>query len=340
MQRKRKHITSTSLYRFSILSLLLFVVLCSAYSAFHRGRAGIIITGDSCCVRAMEPFTGTPSGGAHYPQALNLYHDSLPEVSIYSMVIPTSVELYCPDEARSLVRSEAAVMQAMYDSLRGITPVNILPLMMQHKDKCIYARTDHHWLPLAAYYAAQEFARVARVPFRDLSAYDEQVVCDVVGTMYKFSGDLSVNRAPEDFIYYTPKDTTYTTTYVGHKPGRGRGVYTLTEPFEGPFFIRYKDGASSAYCTFMGGDTRTTHVKAFGKNHRRLMIVKDSYGNALPGYLFYSFEDIYVVDFRYFQKNIIAYVRENGITDILFANNMQHAYNQKTSTGIQKLLYR
>ena len=88
----------------------------------------------------------------------------------------------------------------------------------------------------------------------------------------------------------------------------------------------------------MGGDTRTTHVKAMGNNGRRLMIIKDSYGNALPGYLFYSFEDIYVVDFRYFQKNIIRYVKENGITDILFANNMQHAYNRATSNGIAKML--
>lgn len=56
------------------------------------------------------------------------------------------------------------------------------------------------------------------------------------------------------------------------------------------------------------------------------MIIKDSYGNALPGYLFGSFEDIYVVDFRYFTKNIVNYVNDNQITDILFANNLQHAY--------------
>ncbi len=326
--------------KYIISILLLLASVSQAQTTFHRGRAGIIITGDSSQVRAMEPFIGVASAAAHYPKALNLYKDSLPEVNVYSMLIPTSVEYYCPEDARSLVKPEAPVMQAMYDSLRRIKPVNVLHVLARHTDKCIYARTDHHWLPLAAYYAAEEFARIAHVPFRDLTSYDQHVVKDVVGTMYKFSGDISVKRAPEDFIYYTPKDSSYTTTYVGHRASRGRGGYTLTEPFEGPFFIKYKDGASSAYCTFMGGDTRTTHVKALAHNGRRLMIIKDSYGNALPGYLFYSFEDIYVVDFRYFQKNIIQYVREHSITDLLFANNMQHAYNSKTSAGIMRLLYK
>ena len=62
---------------------------------------------------------------------------------------------------------------------------------------------------------------------------------------------------------------------------------------------------------FMGGDTRATHVSTPTKNGRRLLIIKDSFGNALPAFLFFSFEDIYVVDFRYFQGNIKHYATEN-----------------------------
>ena len=70
------------------------------------------------------------------------------------------------------------------------------------------------------------------------------------------------------------------------------------------------------------------------------MIIKDSYGNALPGYLFGSFEDIYVVDFRYFTKNIVQYVKDNQITDILFANNLQHAYARSTARGLVGMLHK
>ena len=88
----------------------------------------------------------------------------------------------------------------------------------------------------------------------------------------------------------------------------------------------------------MGGDTRTTHVATKSKNGRNLLVIKDSYGNALPGYLFDAFDDIHVVDFRYFTRNIVKYVKDNNITDILLVNNLQHAYAQSTSTALIKML--
>ena len=54
---------------------------------------------------------------------------------------------------------------------------------------------------------------------------------------------------------------------------------------------------------------------------RKLAIVKDSYGNALVPCLTGSFEDIYVVDARYFEVNAISQFTEWGITDLLFAMN-------------------
>ena len=48
---------------------------------------------------------------------------------------------------------------------------------------------------------------------------------------------------------------------------------------------------------------------------------KDSYGNALIPWLTSSFEDIYVVDIRYFKKNAVKYIKNVGATDVLFAMN-------------------
>ena len=80
----------------------------------------------------------------------------------------------------------------------------------------------------------------------------------------------------------------------------------------------------------MGGDTKITQVRTATKNGRRLVIVKDSFGNALPGYLFFSFEEIHVIDFRYFNKNMKRYVKDHGITDILLASNMSFACSTAT----------
>ena len=110
------------------------------------------------------------------------------------------------------------------------------------------------------------------------------------------------------------------------------------KPVNGPFFYKFKDGNGGAYCTFMGSDMRIVKVKTGTRNGRRLMILKDSFGNAIPGYLFYSFEEINVVDYRYFSKNMRDFVKANAITDILFANNIFNAYSKKICSRYMRFL--
>ena len=88
----------------------------------------------------------------------------------------------------------------------------------------------------------------------------------------------------------------------------------------------------------MGGDTNTTSVTTSTRNGRHLLILKDSYGNALPSCLFSSFEEIHVVDCRYFLQNMADFVDNHAITDILFANNLIHASMAKTSQAYERYL--
>ena len=88
----------------------------------------------------------------------------------------------------------------------------------------------------------------------------------------------------------------------------------------------------------MGGDAKIVKVQTSTRNGRHLMILKDSFGNALPGYLFYSFEEIHVIDCRYFNKNMKKYVKDNNITDIVFANNITHLIPERTSNNLRKYL--
>ena len=174
----------------------------------------------------------------------------------------------------------------------------------------------------------------------DLSGYERRVVSHYVGSMYTFSRDPAVKASPEEFVYYVPRGVDYEATATVYRLGRGRRVVGQQGPAPSDFFVSYPDGARDAYCTFMGGDLRTVRVATSTRNGRRLMILKDSYGNALPGYLFHSFEEIYVVDFRYFTQGIRQYVSEHRITDVLFANNMMHACLPGTHRAYEGLLAR
>ena len=278
---------------------------------------GIVIVGSAPYTRALEPHSGSASLCNGYAQTANEIKKALGSgVNVYCMIIPTAVEFYCPASVKNRMSSQRATFEEAYRHLNGVRAVNIYNSLSNHVGEDIYLRTDHHWSPLGGYSAAQELARVAGVPFRDLSNYDRHVVKGYVGSMYSYSKDISIKQSPEDFVYYTPRNVEYTTTYVNYKSGAKAGV-------KGNYFYSYPDGSGGAYCTFMGGDSKITQVRTGNHNGRRIAILKDSFGNTIPGYLFYSFEEIHVIDYRYFNRNLKEYVADNNITDLCIANNIK-----------------
>lgn len=285
---------------------------------------GIIIVGKGDKVRALMIYGGTPQSGGAYAAAVNKYKETFgDDMNVYCMVVPIAIEFYCPEKVKASTKPQRPTIDNIYGKLSpSIKAVDVHTVLANHVAEDIYLRTDHHWAPLGGYYAAKEFARIAEVPFKSLDAYTQHTVKGFVGSMYGYSKDISVKEAPEDFIYYTPNGVEYATTYITYTIDENYNIADQTEPQRGQYYHHYKDGSGGAYCTFMGGDMKITKVRTSTTNGRRLMVLKDSYGNAVPGYLFFSFEEIHVIDYRYFSYNMKEYVGKNKITDILFVNNV------------------
>ena len=302
--------------------------------------SGIILVGSGENVRALMGFFGTERGGAKYAETVSLYGAAFGRsVNVYCMPIPTSTEYYCPEEASKFTKKQWPVFNSIFSHLtNGVKAVDVYTVLGQHVDEPIYLRTDHHWAPLGAYYAAQKFAEVAGVPFADLSTYEEHMVHRYVGSMYGYSQNVAVKKAPEDFVYYIPTGVEYSTTYVNYTLDEEFHVTGESKPYQSKYFFSFKDGSGAAYTTFMGGDIKMTKVVTSTHNGRRLLVIKDSFGNAVPGYLFHSFEEIHVADFRYFTKDVVSYVDENRITDILFANNITNTCVNYTYSRYRKFL--
>ena len=302
-------------------------------------KSGIMIIGTGKDVRAAESYGGRNAGEKEYAESANKYKRVFGDsVNVYCMVIPSAAAFYTPNKLSGSTRHQGKTIDRIFSYLSdSVKAVDVYTILGRHASEKIYSRTDHHWAPLGAYYAAKKFAAVAGVPFKDLSWYTKHTVKNYVGTMYMFSKQKEVKDAPEDFIYYTPDSIQYTTTYTNYVTRKGVAV-AEGKTVKGTFFQPVKDGSTGAYCVFMGGDAKITKVETSTKNGRRLVIFKESYGNAIPGYLFYSFEEIHVIDCRYFKKNIKKYVRDNHITDILFANNIARAVLNGTNRSYLRFL--
>lgn len=263
--------------------------------------------------RALMLFGGSYTKAEEYANTVNSYKSRLGDnVNVYSMIAPTAGQFYIPEKYQDLTNSETDNIDYINEHLdSSVKVVDVYSTLLPHVSEEIYARTDHHWLPLGAFYAAEEFAKTAETDFAPLASYQAVTKEGYVGTMYGYTGSDIIKNNPEDFTYYIPSNQ-YQTYYYDNDLTNGRTGNLLinldnVEPV-------------SWYLVFMGGDDKITHINTDCTNGRTLVMIKDSYGNALVPCFTSSFTDIYVIDMRYFNDiNIVDFANTVGCTDLLFA---------------------
>lgn len=260
--------------------------------------------------RAIMLYGGAWGNEVKYAEDVNAYKEALgKDVNVYSMVLPTNVSFYLPENYLDLVESEKDDIDSIEKNLKDVTHVDAYTALLKHKKEAIYSRTDHHWQPLGAYYAAEEFAKDAGVDFADISEYKKHILSGYVGTMYGYTKSSTLLENPEPFIYYEPQTDVEVTQYTS----------SFTNPTETELFINPENLDSSSYYLVFGMDDNIRHIRTKCRNGRTLVIFKDSYGNALLPFLTSSFENIYLCDIRYFDINAKSFIEEVEATDVLFA---------------------
>lgn len=276
------------------------------------GQNGILVAGINDHYWGIMFYGGTYGYCDQYVYDVKEFQAALPQVSVYSMVIPTSVDFYNPPEYAGYTAVQKDKIEYIEKELSkaGITNISVYDVLESHKNEQIYSRTDHHWMPLGAYYAAKEFCDSQRLKISPLSKYRKATYGGYVGSMYYYSQDYNLYNDPEEYdVYYSPNEDKLTTTYYNRYYDNG---------YESNLFVC--NDASYYYLSFLGSDDLIAHVKTDVKNGRNLVVVKESYGNALIPFLTEAFENIYVIDLRYCEKNVVKFCKEVDATDLLFAN--------------------
>lgn len=272
--------------------------------------------------RIFEIYGGDPDGDTEvYAATLNAFSEKVgPSVNVYSMVIPKACAYYLQqadgDKYQKYLNKDRDDIYKISELLSGVIDVNVYNILGKHANEDIYFRTDHHWSGLGAYYAATVFAEKAGTAIDPLSDFTVTERNGFLGSLYSRSnGNTALLNNPEIFKTYHP-DTDYTVTY--YNPG---DLESNPREHEGGFFWEIGENRKSDwYSTFIRGDSYS--LKAVSnecKNGRKLLIVKDSYGNALAPFIMEGFEEIYIVDAREYNVSLAKTVEKFGITDVLFA---------------------
>lgn len=276
--------------------------------------------------RAYTAFKYSAPAAELYADALNRFRNSIDtKVRVYSLLAPTSVEFSKNTNVQKLSDSQQDAFAHVNERLdTTIGQVDAYSVLNDHKDEYIYFRTDHHWTVLGAYYAYTNLMKKMGEKPVLLSTYQKNDITDFLGTAYKQTLKNELKTHPDTITYYSPYSKY---TYTMHT-STGKAI---SLKIVDPNFAKY---SSTFYAVFLGGDYPWGEIQTNNNNGKRIVVIKDSYANALIPFLLPHFEKVYYIDPRYFQGNMIDFVNEQKITDVLFLNNSTVARDD----GIAKLL--
>jgi hypothetical protein len=261
--------------------------------------------------RAMEPFGGDPNGARGWARAVNKYHDELAgRASVYAILAPSQSAFYLPPEYQRRSRPQKPHIDTSYALLRpGVRAADAYGELQQHVAEYLYYRTDHHATGLGAYYMYRAFCRTAKLEPVPLQRMRKGVQNRWLGSLYWLTRDARLRKTPDQVEYFVPPVETQTVIY----PSSGRG-----KPRPAPLF---REG-NTGYGVFLGGDYAMMVARTSLTNGRRVVLVKNSQGNAFATLLVSHFEEVVVIDYRYFDGSLLDLIRERKMTDVILFNGV------------------
>ncbi|QMV44289.1 DHHW family protein [Cohnella cholangitidis] len=276
--------------------------------------------------RAFTAFEYSASAAEMYADTLNRFRKSVDKkVRVYSLLAPTSVEFTDNASIKKLTDSQKDAFAHVLERLDGaIGKVDAYSALENHKEEYVYFRTDHHWTALGAYYAYTKLMEQMGETPVPLDKYQKSDIPDFLGTAYKQTLSPKLKSHPDTLTYYMPFTKYDYMMYTSTNKAVKRNV---VDP-------KYAELSSTFYAAFLGGDFPWGEITTDKKNGKRIVVVKDSYANAFVPFLLPHFEKVYYLDPRHYKGNLIDFVKEQKITDVLFLNNSTVTRN----TGISKIL--
>ncbi|MGP1569599.1 MAG: DHHW family protein [Eubacteriales bacterium] len=212
-----------------------------------------------------------------------------------------------PDYAQNY--EQDSILDAAKSAL-GENFIDIRKILKEHKDEYIYYKTDHHWTSLGAYYAYVELAK--HLEFKPLE--QESLQKRILSENFLGSTEAKIPT------FFSPKDEiwAYENSQILDSSARyedGKPAKMFDESF-----LKKRD----KYSYFTGGNhplikiSRNIDEREKTGNVKSILIIKDSYANCLAPLLLNHYHTVYLVDLRYYRKNL-----ETLISDIRFADNVE-----------------
>lgn len=248
-------------------------------------------------------------------EAINSFGAATPQLNKYLMVVPNAIEFHRDKLPPYLeTESQAKWLAQIKSSLRqDIKFVDVYQILQARREEYLYYKTDHHWTTLAAFYAYQKFIEATGDTPRTLDDYAvEQARGDFYGSLSSKSGLRALTS--DTIQIFRPKKQTAVQVEYYETEGSSQVVTSLYQWSQ----LQKKD----KYAVFLGGNYPLIKITSQAAPGKKLLVLKDSYANCFIPFLTEHYNQIFVVDLRYYGDILSDLIRENGISDVLLLYNV------------------
>lgn len=238
---------------------------------------------------------------------------NISDIDKYFMLVPNSVKIL-EDKLPSYAPNgdQLIYMNRVRDSIDNrIIFVNVYEELYSNKNEYIYYKTDHHWTTKGAYLAYQRLMNdMGIIPHGEKYFNIEKATDSFYGSLYSKSGIRNIK--PDTIELYIPKkDEDLKVEYIDEGKVLN-SVYNMES-------LKKKD----KYTVFLGGNQPLIKISSNAGKGKKLLLLKDSYANSLIPFLTGHFTEIYVVDPRYYDKDIKLLIEEENIDNLLILYNIK-----------------
>ncbi len=279
--------------------------------------------------RGFELFSGGASMGKAYANVINTFSRlKMPGLKIYNMIIPNGFEFEVTERYISKIKpAKKAINELFAEEDPEIIKINPVDEIRKHRTEYIYFNTDHHWTSLGAYYAYRAFCTAASLTPVSLDTIPSKIKPGFYGLFYRLTKSSILKNNPDSVRYYLFPDSV--DFFIGASSvGYWAPSHMYAEQVSG----------DNSYSVFLQGDLPICKMETQHKNGRKIVIVKESYGNAFAPFLINNYEKVIVVDQRYYKGDFIAMLKAEGVNELLFLNNIFAAHTQFHIEDIKGLI--
>ena len=146
-----------------------------------------------------------------------------------------------------------------------------------------------------------------------LDSFKEHDMGAFVGSYYTQTRVSSLNNKPDRLVAYEPFSTNSLKMINNENDFIDYNIVTDVSGWN----------TTSKYSAFIGGDNAYTEINNPAiMDGSSVLVIKESFGNAFVPFLVENFQNVYVIDYRYYDGTVSELVDKYNIENVVFVNNI------------------